>query len=133
MVASGPEPSTTGEKICRSCGKDLKGHRRLKDSRGYICVKCAEAENAASDDPTLIPCPECGRKLRSEGITTYNGSVMCKRCAAEMKELKKYKAPPPGAAIHAEAQKQSVVRLVVFGGVLLVIIALAYFGIIGQR
>src|SRR4051812_28884030 len=60
MVASGPEPSTIGEKICRSCGKDLKGHRRLKDSRGYICVKCAEAENAANDDPTLIPCPECG-------------------------------------------------------------------------
>src|ERR1700722_18346956 len=25
------------EKICALCGKDVSGHRRVKDSRGYIC------------------------------------------------------------------------------------------------
>jgi hypothetical protein len=133
LVPSGPEPSSSGEKICRSCGKNLKGHRRLKDSRGYICVKCAEAEEAANDDPSLIPCPECARKLKIEGMTTYQGNVMCKRCAADMKELHKYKSPPPGLVNHKEFEKASLQKQLLYAGILLVIIAAAYFGIIGSR
>lgn len=133
LIPSGPDPSSPGEKLCRVCKKNLKGHRRLKDSRGYICVPCAEAEEAANDDPSLIPCPECNRKLKVDGLTTYQGAVMCKRCAADMKELHKYKAPPPGLVNHHKHEKARLQKQLLFAGILLLIIAAAYFGIIGSR
>ncbi|HEX8325157.1 MAG TPA: hypothetical protein VF595_14740 [Tepidisphaeraceae bacterium] len=125
------------QKLCRICSRDLRGHRRLKDSRGYICLDCDAAERGVppagvEQDLSLIPCPECGRKLKPEGITTLNGAVMCKRCVAEFKELRKYKAPPPGLEIHKEAEKQSLRNLLILAGVLMLIMLLAWLGWIGQ-
>ncbi|MGC4034062.1 MAG: hypothetical protein QM754_20465 [Tepidisphaeraceae bacterium] len=135
-----PEPPlpdlASGEKRCRVCNKDLKGHRRLKDSRGYICVACDKAERrqdevADAQDLNLIPCPECGRKLKAEGITTVNGMVMCKTCAVDHKELNKFKAPPPTLGRGKEAEKRRLYIMLGVGGVLLLIILLNRLGLLG--
>src|SRR4051812_10898161 len=33
--------SESAAKFCIKCGKDVTGHRRVKDSRGYMCYACA--------------------------------------------------------------------------------------------
>ena len=127
------DPSGTGEKICRVCGKNLKGHRRFKDSRGYTCAQCHESDLHAGPNANLIPCTECGRKLKIDGITTYDGRVMCKRCASEKRELNKFK--PPVAALvmkEKEAEKATLRNLLIVAGVLLLIMLLAGFGLIGR-
>src|SRR5687768_9421373 len=41
-----PLPADVNEKrkVCLVCGKDVAGHRRVKDSRGYMCYQCARDE-----------------------------------------------------------------------------------------
>ena len=115
-----------GDKICHVCGKNVSGHRRFKDSRGYMCLPCAEAEQLSDQVNDLIPCPECGRKLRVEGITTYNGEVMCKRCAGEKKELNKFKPLTPDLLKkHGEEEKRSLRNLLIVAGVLLLFVLMA--------
>ena len=127
------DPSGLGEKVCRVCGKNLKGHRRFKDGRGYTCANCTQAEQQADVDANVIPCTECGRKLKIDGITTYDGRVMCKRCAAEKRELNKFKPPIAGIVVkEKEAEKATLRNLLIVAGVLLLIMLLAGLGFIGH-
>ena len=127
------DPSSTGEKVCRTCGKNLKGHRRFKDSRGYQCAQCALSEQHQDVQANLVPCTECGRKLKIDGITTYEDRVMCKRCASEKRELSKFKPPIAGIVVkEKEAEKATLRNLLIVAGVLLLIMLLAGFGLIGH-
>ena len=112
------DASTTGpEKRCRVCGKDLAGHRRIKDSLGYICRECAKAE-APPTDPDRRPCPECERLIKPGGFVPYNGKHICRRCFADHMELDKYKKAAPSASAFVHQEKQSLTRLMIFAGVL---------------
>ena len=128
-LSSASSPSVVGEKLCRVCGRDLKGHRRLKDCDA---AERRTAEVADAQDLSLIPCPECGRKLKAEGFTTLNGAVMCKSCAADFKELRKYKAAPLTLEVHKDIEKRSLRNLLIVGGVLMLIMVLAWMGWIGR-
>lgn len=115
-ASAGPLP----EKACRTCGKDLAGHRRIKDSLGYLCRECAKAE-APPEDPDRRPCPECERKIKPGGFVPYNGAMICRRCFADHMELDKYKKAAPSAAGFVRQEKQKLGRLLALAGVLLVL------------
>lgn len=119
-----PPPVTAdGKKLCRVCGKDLTGRTRMKDSQGYICKACSDAEYAAEADAErdAMECPECHRKLKPEAFVEYRGSLICKRCRADHLETDKLKVGKVELVKHAEVEKQSVVRWAIVAGVLLLI------------
>lgn len=66
------------EKICRVCGKDLKGHRRYKDERGYICRSCEHDDRARR-----IACAECGKAVPPEALRPWGPISICTRCWAD--------------------------------------------------
>jgi len=76
------------EKICVLCGKNVAGHRRLKDSRGYICLDCAKKEEAARK-PQGVKCPKCGRVVKEDSIGMHDGQRMCQRCLRAAREVAK--------------------------------------------
>ncbi|HEY1628300.1 MAG TPA: hypothetical protein VGF52_00490 [Tepidisphaeraceae bacterium] len=80
--------SSMPEKVCIVCGKNLSGHRRVKDSRGYMCYNCAKAE-IEQEQAGTIPCAECGRRVKEKALITYLGIKICRRCYDDHKESKK--------------------------------------------
>lgn len=120
---AGATPSD-GKKICRVCGKDLTGRSRLKDSKGYICKKCSDAEFAAEDerDRDAIECPECHRRLKPVAFTEYRGTLICRRCHADHVAHDKLKVAQLGElTAHVEQDKQGILRLVIVAAVVLVL------------
>lgn len=76
------------EKLCVVCGKNVSGHRRLKDSRGYICLDCAKKEQFEKK-PQGVKCPKCFRVVKPETLGKFDGSLMCQRCLREAREVTK--------------------------------------------
>ena len=70
-----------GEKLCVACGKDLAGHRRLKDKRGYICLACAKEEKGTAAERGT--CAECGRRVKKTSLTRWGTVRLCKQCMIE--------------------------------------------------
>lgn len=66
------------EKVCRICDKDLRGHRRYKDDKGYICPDCDRDERARR-----IPCAECGKPVTPEALRPWGPIAICTRCWAD--------------------------------------------------
>jgi hypothetical protein len=66
------------EKICRVCGMNLKGHRRYKDEKGYICRDCDRDERLRR-----IPCAECGKPVPPEALRPWGPISICTRCWAD--------------------------------------------------
>ncbi|HEY7087645.1 MAG TPA: hypothetical protein VH518_06115 [Tepidisphaeraceae bacterium] len=76
------------EKICISCGKNVAGHRRVKDSRGYLCYDCAKAEVRQEREGTT-PCAECGRRVKEGGLINYGGIKICRKCHEDHRETQR--------------------------------------------
>jgi hypothetical protein len=114
---SSSESGAAPKKLCRVCGKDLAGHRRLKDSLGYICRECAKKEEEP-EDPTRRPCPECGKKIKPAGFVPYNGKLICRKCFADHMELDKYKKAAPSARLFVKREKQQLGKLLLYAAVL---------------
>ena len=95
---------TRNQKVCITCGKDVTGHRRVKDSRGYMCYACAKAEMEAEREGT-VPCAECNRRVKPAGLVNYDGIKICKKCFNDHKELKK-KAVRKVATRHYELHEK---------------------------
>jgi DNA-directed RNA polymerase subunit RPC12/RpoP len=119
--------ATVVEKICRLCGTNLSGQRRLKDSDGYLCVPCAEKLHE-SKKAGMVACGECGRMLKPAGLIDYHGVKICKRCFADHQELDKFKAPPPKIVGADEAEKRRLKIWLAIAGVLAIILVLSRLG-----
>ncbi len=130
-VASARIQAEKAEKICRVCKKNLSGHRRFRTSAGYMCVKCKEEEDNALV-AGKISCGECGKYLKPEGLIDYHGVKICKKCYQDHQEVSKFKAPPPDLSGHAKAEKQSLKKLMIIAGVLLLIFLLASLGVLSN-
>lgn len=76
------------EKICVLCGKNVSGHRRVRDSRGYLCLDCHRTE-VARQKPQGVKCPRCGRVVKPESLTEHDGQRVCHRCLRELRDLGK--------------------------------------------
>src|SRR5580700_1127770 len=66
-------------KVCCQCGKDLTGHRRLRDSRGYWCYACHKLDKEANK-PKGVACAGCGRIVPEAALGDYEGQQMCGPC-----------------------------------------------------
>jgi len=78
------------EKFCVVCGKDTVGHRRLKDSRGYICYPCAKAEQAAMK-AGKVRCKLCRKLVKPDGLVPLGKRMVCKVCFADNQESERFK------------------------------------------
>lgn len=78
------EPSPA--KLCIRCGKDVTGHRRVKDSRGYMCYACSK-EEMQEEKAGTIPCGACKRRVKEAGLYEYKGRRICKICLDHEKEI----------------------------------------------
>lgn len=76
----------TSPKLCFACGKNVSGHRRVKDSRGYMCYDCAKAE-VKQEKAGTIPCADCKKRLKEGGLVMYKGRRICKTCHGHLSEL----------------------------------------------
>ena len=86
-------------KACCSCGADVTGQRRMKDSQGrYWCVPCGEADErkkqlAASESH----CAGC-RKTFAKGKLNRDGEhFFCKACLKKRTRVLTRAAPAPSA------------------------------------
>ncbi|MEL7239944.1 MAG: hypothetical protein AAGK78_13895 [Planctomycetota bacterium] len=66
---------TDNKKICRLCGKDLRGHKRYKDKDGYLCKDCNKEDLAQR-----IPCAECGAPTLPHALHPWGPISICSAC-----------------------------------------------------
>ena len=130
LDSASSSPSRSDAKVCRVCGKDLAGHRRIKDSLGYICVACAKEAEKKEQEGT-VKCGECGRRLKPSGLVPWRNKMICRSCLKDHEELNRFKTPPPSAAGHKEHQKKQLFILLGIAGVLALIMLLSRAGVIG--
>lgn len=108
------------EKICRVCGKNLKGHRRYKDERGYICVSCDRDERARR-----IPCAECGKPVPPEALRPWGPIAICARCWADHESDPKLRIKRKvSSRPWEELEKKTVLAIAAVVGVVLLILLL---------
>jgi DNA-directed RNA polymerase subunit RPC12/RpoP len=112
-------------KVCMACGKNLAGHRRVKDSRGYLCYDCAKSEIQTERDGT-VTCAECGKRLKPDGLVPYEGIKICKKCFNDHKERQKFEKKVATSG-YQEQEKKSLIILSIVFGILGVIILLKTF------
>jgi DNA-directed RNA polymerase subunit RPC12/RpoP len=118
-------------KVCNVCGKDLTGKKRLRDSRGYWCVDCHKADQAANK-PQGVRCSDCGRIVAEGAITEYAGIRICGKCRSDREEVRKRErrfGKVDDAAYQNEDKRGLYILLGIFG-VLVVIVILAHFHIL---
>ena len=82
------QPVEVVTKVCCKCGADVRGRKRYKDSRGYLCAECNEKEIIAEREGTAL-CAECGRRVRVTALNDFRGSMMCKLCQIEIRDADK--------------------------------------------
>ena len=68
----------SNDKVCRECGKDLRGHRRFKDQHGYLCKDCDE-----DDKLRRIPCAECGTPTLPHALHPWGNISICTSCKVD--------------------------------------------------
>jgi hypothetical protein len=129
-VKAAPARPPPGAKICCVCGKDVTNAKRAKDARGYWCYEChrADLRRERAEKPRAR-CPQCGRLVPAESITTYHGITLCAKCLREQEDLPnhlklKYKPKLDDGGKAIEKQKKVVIVLSVIVGVLLIIAVL---------
>lgn len=128
LTGATDSPGQAVEKLCISCGKNVAGHRRVKDSRGYMCLDCAKAETARNKVQGA-ECPKCHRIVKEDTIATLDGERLCQRCLREARELRK-----PGSKRYRkidgqhfeEAGKKQVITLAIIAGVLAVFMLIGW-------
>lgn len=120
-------------KVCCQCGKDLSGHRRLRDSRGYWCYACHKLDKEATK-PKGVACADCGRIVAEAALADYEGRMLCGPCRQEQKDTAKERRrlSPVQTTAHDEMAKKRLLWILGVAAVLIVIILLRTFKIIGS-
>lgn len=126
-------PSPAGErqpKICVVCGKDVTGHRRLKDSRGYVCYSCAKEEQK-KERGGRVRCRACGRLVPEEALNDYEGIKLCNKCHAERLRVQKQEIKRIGiTGAHERHEKRRLYSMLAVAVLLILIIVLSRAGVL---
>ena len=137
LAAANSPPVPSEEKICIKCGKDVNGHRRLKDDNGhYWCYACAKDEDRRkrqATEPARSKCGLCQDEVAVTNLVGWDGRLVCPRCAREQRELAK-KTEARIGRINEAYKGQDWKRLGPLLGALglcLLIILLRWLGILG--
>ena len=86
----------------------------------------AEQLAAEAQDAGRVPCAECGRKLKPEGLIEFGGVRICKPCHEHHREVARTKRAPIHSTHHDEHEKQRVKWLAGLLGVLFLIALLRW-------
>ncbi len=110
--------------MCRVCGTDVAGHQRYKDSLGYLCSPCKKAEELR-ENQGRVACRVCGKLVKPENLTDYEGTKMCPQCHGERRTMRKQEIKRIGfkGARNRDELRQLYLILAI-GGVLLFVILL---------
>ncbi len=121
------KPVKRGEQLkrCIVCGKNLNGHRRVKDSRGYTCYSCAKDERAGEREGR-IACKECRRLMKPGGLVAHEGKMICRKCWSEHQEKAQFKRKV-SERNYKEHEWRSVIVLAVILAVLGALILYSFF------
>jgi len=69
------------KKFCKSCGSDVAGQPRVKDTDGaYLCAKCAESQTAQQRHVAAGLCEGCGESMSGSQLMMVDGKALCIRC-----------------------------------------------------
>jgi hypothetical protein len=125
-AAPTPQPASNGEqgaiqKPCIMCGKETAGHRRVKDSRGYLCYACAKAE-VKEEKAGKIPCAECKRRVKPAGLTDYKGKKICKICLDYHRERERLEKKVSDEHYKEHDKRTVIILAVIFGFLTLVLL-----------
>jgi hypothetical protein len=113
------------QKICVICGKDVAGHRRIRETRGYLCLDCAKEEEKR-DANGRVRCKVCGRMVKDEVMEAYEGTKMCPKCHRERVDMQKTKIKRIGIrTARTREELRTLYTLAGIGGFLLLIILLS--------
>lgn len=137
-------PSAAAEalsrKLCVSCGKDVTGRKRFKDSHGqYWCPDCEKLEfkrkrvEKKREDETKTVCGLCGTSVAVQNLLAYDNRFICQKCYKEQKELEKKTEARIGrinSAFEGQDWKRLIPMLAILG-VCGLIIVLRWLHIIG--
>lgn len=113
------------DKRCRVCGKDLNGHRRIRDGDAYICPVCDQLEREGQA-PDGVPCAECGRKLHPGALRKWGDIKLCPRCHTEHQEQPSKKVRKVDGRAWDDVQRQQIVIYGAVAGVLLLFMILGW-------
>jgi hypothetical protein len=133
------EPSSSGDtfversdapkqKVCCQCGKDLNGHRRLRDSRGYWCYACHKLDKEANK-PKGVACGGCGRVVPEAALADYEGTMLCAACRQEQKEMarERRRLSPVSTTAHDTMNRNRILWMLAFVGLLILVLVLRKF------
>jgi hypothetical protein len=120
-------------KVCCQCGKDLNGHRRLRDSRGYWCYACHKLDKEANK-PKGEKCEDCGRIVAEAALSEFDGKKICGACREDRRAAarKERMTSPVKTGAHEQLARKKVLWLFLVLAVLAVIIILRQLKIIGS-
>lgn len=127
------EGSDGGAKVCRICGKDVTGQKRYKDSLGYWCADCHNAEKAGRVAGKKR-CSSCHRLFPIEKLIESDDERLCSTCNRERNNQRRQVLRQ--AAKKRTYQLYEQKRLLMLAGVflvLLIIIVMQQLGWIGSR
>jgi hypothetical protein len=107
------------KKVCCVCGKDVTHARRAKDKRGYWCYEChrADLRRERGAEKPRARCPQCGRMVPAESITSYHGETLCQKCLIEQDELPNHQKLKFKLKIDEEPAKKTEKRRIIILGV----------------
>jgi hypothetical protein len=112
MPSPAEQAAPAGSKICVVCGKDVTGHRRLKDSRGYICYSCAKEEQRR-ERGGRVRCKGCGKLVLPAALNDNAGVMLCNQCLSERKKVQKQEIKRIGIGnVHAAHERKRLYILV---------------------
>ncbi len=112
-------------KVCCSCGIDVNGKKRTRDSRGYWCYEC-HLKDKAANKVEGVRCADCGLKKKPSALFDYEGLKICQSCRQDRMDLSKNKRKFSGVddSSYKNADRTRMMVMLFIVGVLIVIIIL---------
>ena len=121
-VDSSDQTPAPAPKVCRLCGKDVTGKKRVRDPHGYYCYECHQ-EQEKKNYQGRVRCNVCGHLVKEENLIVYEGTRMCPHCHNEKIELQKKHIKQIGfRGAQTRTEAKQVLRLVMVLGVLALVI-----------
>ena len=78
---SAPISASQMKKVCKNCGVDVNGQKRIKDADGsYLCASCAEATVQKERHAAGGICEACGESFSPSQLMMVHGKAHCPSC-----------------------------------------------------
>jgi len=79
--------ASSTSKVCVSCGRDVTGAQRMRDSQGkYWCIACGEADQRKKKGSDGVVCAGCSKTFAPSDMTAVNLLPYCTKCVKRRKK-----------------------------------------------